>query len=302
MGAPHATRGRAAGPPTPELDRRHEVRVLLRVALHQLLLEMRYRNKFVIDLLGHLLAVLPIMLTAWVFTDGRASARLLELTGLPDQFTFMILGLIAFTALGVGNMVTIDTNVAGGVSGEMVTGTLERLFTAPVHRLTLVFGISVYYLILFTYQAVTLFVGAALVFGFDPALTAGGLAWAAAALVALLALNLFLGIIGASLIMAFKDQTVYTFLVHRPMAMVSGAYFLIELVPQPFKALAYVNPLAYAIDAFRGALTGKTLLLSSLGTEVALLAGMVVVAGIAAVLVFRRMMVRLARTGQLGLF
>ena len=302
MAEPQSPLGSSIVPPRSAQDLRHEVWVFLRVAFHQLMLETRYRNKFVIDMVGHLLATLPIILTAWVFTDGRASARLQELTGLPDQFTFIILGLIAFTALGVGNMVILDTHVAGGVSSEMVTGTLERLFTVPVHRLTLVLGISMYYLILFTYQAITLFVGAAIVFGFDPALSAAGLAWAACTLVALLTLNLFFGIIGASLIMAFKDDSVYTLLLHRPMAMASGAYFLIELIPQPFKALAYVNPLAYAIDVFRGALTGKTLLLSSFGSEVALLGGMVVAVGIASILIFRRMMVRLARTGQLALF
>lgn len=279
-----------------------ELRVALQVARHQLMVQTRYRNRFVIDLLGHLLATLPIILTAWAFSDGRFSARLAAMTGLPDQFTFIMLGLIAFTALGVGNMVMLDSHVAGGIATEMETGTLERLFTTPVHRVTLVMGISLYYLVLFTYQSVTLFAGAVLVFGFEPSLTGEGLLWGALCLLLLLGLNLFLGIIGASLIMAFKDGTVYTLLIHRPMAMVSGAYFLVELIPHPFKLLAYLNPLAYAIDAFRGALTGRTLLLASLPMEMAVVAGMVVAVGIAALLLFRRMMVRLERTGALALF
>ncbi len=281
---------------------RQEVWAFGRVALHQLMLESRYRNKLIIDLVGHLLATLPIVLTAWAFTDGRASARLQELTGLPDQFTFLIFGLIAFTALGVGNMVTLDTHVAGGVSGEMVTGTLERLFTTPVHRITLVLGIFLYYLVLFTYQSITLFIGAAIVFGFDPVLSPPGLVWAAAALGGLLLLNLFFGIIGASLIMAFKDHDVYALLLYRPMAIVSGAYFVIELIPQPFKALAYLNPLAYAIDSFRGALTGTTLLLDSLEEQMALLATMILVVGALSFFIFGRMVKRLTRTGQLALF
>ena len=281
---------------------RDEVRILLRVARHQLNVQTRYRNKFIIDLVGHLMATLPIILTAWAFSDGRASARLAELSGLPDQFTFILLGLIAFTALGVGNMVMLDTHVAGGVASEMQTGTLERLFTTPVRRLTLVLGISLYYLLLFTYHSITLFAGAALIFGFEPALTAEGLMWGALSLLLLLLLNLFLGIVGAGLIMAFKDRTVFTLIIQRPMAMISGAYFLVDLIPHPFKLLAYVNPLAYAIDAFRGALTGSPLLVSSLALEMIIVAGLVAVSGAASLVLFRRMMVRLERTGALALF
>ena len=108
---------------------RQELRAPCLATLHQLLVESRYRVKFGIDLLGHLLATLPILLTAWAFSDGRASDRLAELTGLPDQFTFMILGLIAFTSLGIGNMVLLETHVAGG-SGH---GDDDRHAGAAVH-------------------------------------------------------------------------------------------------------------------------------------------------------------------------
>jgi len=32
----------------------------------------------------------------------------------------------------------------------------------------------------------------------------------------------------------------------------SGAYFLLPTVPEPFRTLAWLNPIAYAVDAFRG--------------------------------------------------
>ena len=157
-------------------------------------------------------------------------------------------------------MILLETHVAGGLATEMAAGTLERLFTMPVHRLSLVLGIAIYYLVLFCYQSITLFAGAALLVGFEPAVTAGGLLQAALALLLLLALNLFLGIAAAGLVMAFKDHTVSVLLFHRPMAMLSGAYFLVELIPNPFRWLACVNPVAWAIDLFRGTLTGTTLL------------------------------------------
>ena len=63
-----------------------------------------------------------------------------------------------------------------------------------------------------------------------------------------------------------------------------------------------MNPVAYAIDLFRGTLTGTTLLAPSVETGMAIVAGMVAGVGLLSVLLFRRMMVRLERTGSLALF
>ena len=286
----------------PRTGLRHELRVLFRVTLNQLLVETRYRNKFAIDLTAHVLYMLPLALTAWAFSDGRNSARLEELTGLPDQFTFVVLGIVAFTALGTGNFLMQDTHVAGGIAYEMITGTLERLFVTPARRITLVLGISVYYLSIFTFQSVTLFVGAAVIFGFRPEITSSGLAWAAFAFVAMIAVNLALGVIGAALTLAYKDPQLNLLIFHRPMAIVSGAYFLIDLAPQPFRTISLFNPMAYCIDGFRGALTGKTLLMSSLEAEMAVIAAIVVGFGVISTLIYRRMLDRLGATGNISIF
>jgi len=281
---------------------RHEVRSMWRVTLNQLIHSMRYTNKFRLELIGHVFIILPVLLTAWAFSDGRDSARLESLTGLPDQLTFIVLGFVAFTALGVGNMVMQDSHVAGGVSYEMITGTLERMFVLPIRRITIVLGIANYYIILFTFHAVTLFVGVWLLFGFNPTLTTSGLLLGAYSLVCLLVMNLALGIIGAAITLTTKDAQTYLLFIHRPAAIVSGAYFLIELIPQPFKALAYLNPIAYAVDAFRGALTNEPLLIDSLAVEFVVLTALVIGTSAIAALVYIRMMRRMDREGTLGMF
>lgn len=281
---------------------RHELRSVWRVTQNQLIHSMRYSNKFRLELVGHVLIILPIILTAWAFSDGRNSARLESITGLPDQLTFVILGFVAFTALGVGNMIMQDSHVAGGIVYEMITGTLERMFVLPVRRITVVLGIANYYLLLFTFHALTLFAGAWLLFGFNPEFSALGLLLAIYALLCLLALNLSLGIMGAALTLSTKDSQTYLLLIHRPAAIVSGAYFLIELIPQPFKALAYANPIAYAVDAFRGALNDNPLLIDSLAVEFAVLTGIVIAMGVTAAVVYTRMMRKMDREGTLGMF
>jgi len=281
---------------------RHEFRSLWRVTQNQLNHSMRYTNKFRLELIGHVFIVLPVVLTAWAFSDGRSSARLESLTGLPDQLTFVILGFVAFSALGVGNMVLQDSHVAGGVWYEMITGTMERMFILPVRRITVILGIANYYVLLFTLHAITLFGGAWIIFGFNPEISLGGLLLAMYALVCLLALNLSIGIMGAALTLATRDAQTYLLLIHRPAAIASGAYFLIEIIPQPFKAFAYANPIAYAVDAFRGALTNNPLLMDSLVLEFAVLTGIVIAAGAAAALFYTRMMHKMDREGTLGMF
>lgn len=280
----------------------HEFRSMWRVSLNQLIVSSRYQNKFRMEMVGHVLIILPVILTAWAFSDGRSSGRLESLAGLPDHFTFVILGFIAFTALGVGNMILQDTHVSGGIAYEMLTGTLERMFVLPVRRLTVVLGIASYYLLLFLFHAVTLFAGAWLIFGLNPEPSAAGLAWAAYTLLALLAVNLSLGIMGAAITLAFKDEQVYLLAIHRPATILSGAYFLVELMPQPFKVLAYVNPIAYCVDGFRGALTGRPLLMDSLGAEMAMIGAIVVGLGMAATFTYQKLMRRMERTGSLSLF
>ena len=90
-------------------------------------------------------------------------------------------------------------------------------------------------------------------------------------------------------------------MIHRPFLLLAGAYFLVDLLPQPFRFLAMVNPLAYAIDAFRGSLSSSTLLLPQ-PVECVIAAGPTVLIGVVGVWVFRRVLDRQLRSGELSLY
>jgi ABC-2 type transport system permease protein len=90
-------------------------------------------------------------------------------------------------------------------------------------------------------------------------------------------------------------------LIHRPMLLMSGAYFPLPTVPEPFRTLAWLNPIAYAVDAFRGALTGATVLLP-LGQEIVVLGVAAVLALVAGVYLFERLMTGWLRSGSLGAY
>jgi ABC-2 type transport system permease protein len=279
-----------------------EMRAIPTIARNKLMIETRYRGKFSLDVLAHLLGLAPVALTAWALSNGRTSARLLELAGVEDHLTFIVLGLVAFSAVGLGSTLMLYTGAPYALAWEQELGTVERQFLAPVRRGTIIVGMTAYFSTLFAYQAVTLFLFGWLVFGLQLNVDATGVALAVVALLSLVLISSALAIIGAGLILAFKQEEVFLLVVSRPMTILSGAYFLIELVPQPFKALAMINPVAYAVDAFRGSLTGQPLLTANPETAAAVAVGVSVGLCLLAVPVYYRMVDHMSRKGTIGLF
>ena len=110
------------------------------IARNELTLQTRYRTKFLLDLFSPALALAPIIVTAHFLTGGRESSYLAETVALPDHFTFIMLGYMAFAALGVGNPIMHYTGSAWAMRTMQETGTLERNLVAPVPREAMILG------------------------------------------------------------------------------------------------------------------------------------------------------------------
>lgn len=279
-----------------------ELRAVYAIGTKTLLVELRLRNKFALDLIGHVLGLLPVVLTAWALSGGRDSSRLGELAGISDHFTFVVIGFVAFSALGVGSTLMLYTGSPYAVAVEQQLGVLERNLVSPIRKGTLLIGHSAYFTALFAYHSVTLFLFAWLIFGLDISVDLQGAVFAVLTILSLLLMSVALGVIGASINLAFKEQDVFLLVISRPMVMLSGAYFLIELIPQPFKVLAMVNPVAYVVDAFRGSLTGVTLLTGNVETAVSVAFALAVGLLLVSVPVYRRLFRKMEVEGTLGLF
>ena len=61
---------------------------------------------------------------------------------LPDHFTFIMLGYMAFAALGVGNPIMHYTGSAWAMRAMQETGTLERNLLAPAPREALILALE----------------------------------------------------------------------------------------------------------------------------------------------------------------
>ena len=276
---------------------REALRVLLTVARRELLVEMRTRNKFALDLSGHLLGLAPILLTAWAASGGGAAGRVLGV----DWLTFVLLGYVAFAAYGVASPVISFTGMSFALQDEMTTGTLERSLLAPAPRIVVVLGSGVYYTALFAFHVVTLLLVAVLFLRLEVRWSLEVALLAGLVMLLIFVMSVGFGVLSAALLLAWKDQSLMMIAVHRPMLLLSGAYFLIPTIPEPFRTLARFNPIAYAIDAFRGALTGATIL-APLPVELLVLALTSFGTLAFGLWLFQRLMRSWLRTGSLGMY
>ena len=271
------------------------------IARNELLLQTRYRTKFLLDLFSPVLALAPIMLTAYFLTSGRESGNLAQSVGLPDHFTFIMLGYMAFAALGVGNPIMHYTGSAWTMRMLQETGVLERNLLAPMPREALILGTGVYYALLYLFHVAYVLAASLLFLELDFVLTTTGVVVAVVLLIAMSTMAILLGFLMAAVSLVMRDGSVALLVIHRPFLLLTGAYFLVELLPQPFRFLAMVNPLAYAIDGFRGSLSSSTLLLP-LPVECVIVAGSTVLIGVVGIWVFRRILDRQLRTGELSIY
>jgi ABC-2 type transport system permease protein len=266
---------------TPTTGLRHHGMAAVAVALKELQVQARYRNKFLSDVLSHFLGIAPILLITFAMSGSSVNgSAVTDLTR--NQVLFVLLGYTAFVAFGFGTPIMLYTGMAWGITQDVQSGTIERNFLAPVPRTLIVLGLGFYYMVLYAFHAITLIVLAALFLSGSMTLSGTALQVATADVLALLALSVGLGLASAGVYLLVKDGSFFLLVVHRPFMILSGAVFFIDLLPTPLKILAYANPVTYGVDAFRGALGGRDTILPMWGEVGIVFAGAAVAATLGA--------------------
>ena len=273
------------------------IAITAHIAARELLIQSRSRNKFFSDTLSHFLGIAPILLITFALSgSGIDGSGISDITR--NHLVFVILGYTAFMAFGFGTPVMVYTGMAWGISEEVHTGTIERNFLAPVPRTLIVLGIGSYYIALYAFHVLTLVLLAALLLGDGMEFTADGILIATNAVVGLLFLSVGLGVASAGLYLHLRDGSFFLLVVHRPFMVLSGAIFIIDLLPGPLQWIARINPVSYGIDAFRGALSDSETFLPA-WTEIGIVYGAGVAVLILGIWTFRSVINRQLRTGEL---
>ena len=283
------------------MDRtRSQLAIMIHIASKEMLIQSRYRNKFFSDIFSHFLGVAPILLIAFALSGSTVDgSSISDVTR--ERTLFILLGYTAFMAFGFGTPIMLYTGMGWGIAEEVYTGTIERNFLAPVHRSLVILGIGGYYVVLYSFHALSLIVVAALLLGDSMTFSGEGLAIAALTVLGLLAFSIGLGLAASGLFLAVKDSSFHVLVVHRPFLLFSGAIFILDVLPRPLKLIALANPVTYGIDAFRGALSDTDTLLNP-WIEIGILFAGGAAAFVLGMAAFNYALKRQLRTGDLTRF
>ena len=183
----------------------------------------------------------------WLILFGNQFKNVAQLPGLQsgDYITFLTGGVIGMTVLNSG--------LAGGVDllFDKENGLLERLLAAPIYRSSLILSRFLFVMVITGAQLLALLGVAYLLFGVYPVSGIGGIV-----LILFIGMLFGLGLISISLALALrmKGHGAFFSLIgffSTPLIFLSSALVPIQTMPVWMKALAWLNPMTYAIDGIR---------------------------------------------------
>jgi ABC-2 type transport system permease protein len=159
---------------------------------------------------------------------------------------------ISFLAAGVVVMTVLNNGLAGGVDllFDKENGFLERLMSTPIHRSSVILSRFVFVMTITCLQVLVI-LGVAALFGVRPATGWGGIA-----VILLISVLFGVGLTAISMAMAFSVKSHGDFFsvlgfLSLPMIFLSSALVPLVAMPGWMQALAWFNPMKWAIDAVR---------------------------------------------------
>jgi len=166
-------------------------------------------------------------------------------------------GYFAFAAIGIALFRIGQAGVhavAQKFREEQTTGTFEPLMSTSVPEWLLIAGSSAFEILRATLFGVATILLAVAFFGLR--LTGGAAAWAVALASVVAAVLLFtaLGVVVAAFTVVFKQTVGLVGFLLPAIALLSGVYFPVALLPQPLKAASDASPFKWALDVLRAAL------------------------------------------------
>ncbi|MBW3557094.1 MAG: ABC transporter permease [Actinobacteria bacterium] len=204
-----------------------------------------YRLQFLLDV-----AVVPLALALFYFLS-----ELVEPSRLPADAD-LSKGYFSYAAVGLVVLRMVQTalsSFATKLRTEQVSGTFETLLASPVAPSAVVLGSATFELLrALTGGGVTLLVAS--LFGLRLELGVGSIIGLVVGLPALVVTFAAVGVVVASFAVVVKQVTALIGLVTAALGLLAGAYFPIELLPDPLRTVANLLPFTWGVDVLRAAL------------------------------------------------
>ena len=216
---------------------------MLALLLRDYLITRSYRAALAMDFAFGVINVLIYYFISETF-EGAASK---SLSGAPSYFDFAVVGIVitmVVTAAGTG--------LARRTREEQLTGTLEVLVAQPLRTAELFAGLAALPFLLAGVRSIIYLLIAALFLGLETSQTD----WVGlgAILLATGAAMSALGMLAGAVVLVIKRGEVIVGALIMGMALVGGAFFPIEVLPDWLQPLGEIVPTRFAYEGLRSAL------------------------------------------------
>ncbi|ADB49399.1 ABC transporter permease [Conexibacter woesei] len=218
----------------------------------------------------------------WLLLFGQLFRSIVELPGFgSDSYAdFLTPGIVVMTAMFSGGWHGM------GMLDDLDRGILDRFLTSPSSRVALIAGPLAQLAIVTAIQTLII-VGLGVVVGAD---FAGGVPGVLVLIVAAVLLGTAVGALSIGLALVTRRQETMIGAVQfvtLPLTFLSGAFMNLSLAPAWIESIARFNPVNWAVEAGREALTAEDVDWGMVGTRLGLLALLTVLCGWVATRAFR---------------
>ncbi len=263
--------------------------ILAAFARRDLAIDLSYRAAFALRAVSLLLTLALFYYLGEVVDDAAFEQQGLD----AGYFGYVAVGLATFTVIQ-----TSLISFSRRLREEQTTGTFEALMTTPARPAPIILASAVYEVARATIDGLLILLAAVLLFGLRLDTSLQGVAVALLTLAAALALFASLGIVVAALTVLFKRTTALLALIISAIALLSGVYFPIDVLPAAVETIAEAIPFTWTLELLRAALLGGDVDAARLA---GLIASVVVLLPVALVC-FTSALRRARRLGTLALY
>jgi ABC-2 type transport system permease protein len=251
----------------------------------------RYPVNVIMTLFEPLMWIAPFYFMGKSFSQDGRLAGFENYTGNSDFIGFLVVGFMISSYVG-----TVFWTLGFSLKEEMRQGVLESNWSAPVNRITLLVGKSLFQFCATTFEVVLTGIVCNLAFGFT--ITAGVWKFIAFLIPGVIGM-MGLGLAISALVLVAKDANPIIDLANSIFAALSGSYFPIKVMPKGITFISMILPLTYLYDSSRALLIGQSSLLS-LNLEFLILIGAMVLFWVGGSYVFMKVERKCRSLGIIG--
>ena len=265
-----------------------KLRLLPAYLRRDLAIQLSYRADFTMQTASSLLTLLLFFYVGRLVDDSDLSAGTEFDAG---YFGFVVVGLALYRILS-----SSMNSFANRLRSEQTSGTLEAMLSSPVRPSIAILFSAAFDLLRATLFGLVMMVAAVAFFGLRLDTSPLGVLVALVTVLGSLALFAAVGMLLAAFTVVYKQSSAVLALATSAVAVFSGVYFPLSILPGVLQSIGEVIPMTWAVDVSRSALLSGEIEV----TRLALLLGSAAMILPAALWVIERAVAQARRQGSLG--